>query len=267
MTEDDAVRSEQLQRAEELDELAGRAWVEDRIDDAQEHYRDALSIREQILGPDSIEVADSLARLAAMVGWRGKNTVEEEALTKRALGIFEIHYRQLAGSHIFMGMQGELGNLAGLCLRQNRLAEAEAYVRRSQTIIRETCGEKAWIHPSLATFAEILMRLDQDAEAEQMLLKALEKPAQPDTTDETTRIDCRSTLATLFITQGRYTEAKREIDAALSEYQTVSRPNPFSLIAVLEHRLRLFQLTDRHSEIPEIEARLQQLRTDNPLPD
>src|SRR5262245_28364283 len=135
-----------LQAAEKFDHLAGECWCHQRMPDAASYYRQALAVREKVLGPDHYEVADSLVRLAATVGWDQLDNPEVVALWEQAVGIYErIYQEQFAAKselfrHVFMALLGTLGNLASRAFLRGNIDEAEQGYRRIQTMIDESYG-------------------------------------------------------------------------------------------------------------------------------
>ena len=166
--------SPELQETEKFDHLAGECACHQRMADAASYYRQSLAIRERILGLDHHEVADSLVRLAAILGWDDKEHPEYEPLFRRACAIYERLYRdrfaakdELFG-HAVMSLEGTLGGLAALAFRRGDLHEAEQGYRRVQTMIVENYGPDCyWMSPTFPTFATVLIsKLGQEKEAE-----------------------------------------------------------------------------------------------------
>jgi len=122
--------------------------------------KDALAIREKVLGPDHSDVATSLANLAGVYEREGRYA-EVETLYKRSLAIRE---KALGLDHPLVA--NSLSYLALLYADQARYAEAEALFKRSLDIREKTLGSD---HPDIATtlnnLAQLYFRQHRYAEA------------------------------------------------------------------------------------------------------
>src|SRR5438874_12126 len=123
-------------QAEKFDRLAEQCCVHQQMHDAASYYRQALAVRESALGPNHHEVADSLVRLAGVIGLDERESPEAEGLWQRAVGIYEPLYQELSTAkgklfqHVFMGLSGTLGNLASHAFHRGNADEAERTFRR-----------------------------------------------------------------------------------------------------------------------------------------
>lgn len=89
-----------------LNEAASYSHDRGQYDDAEQLYKQALSIREEVLGPIHPDLAESLNNLASLYRDEGRYD-EMEPLSKRALSIYE---QSLGPDHIYVA--SSLNNLA-----------------------------------------------------------------------------------------------------------------------------------------------------------
>ncbi|MEB3164920.1 MAG: tetratricopeptide repeat protein, partial [Prochlorothrix sp.] len=115
---------------------------EGRYSEAEPLYKRSLSIREEQLGADHPDTAQSLNNLAALYQSQGRYS-EAEPLYKRSLLIRE---QQLGADH--PDTATSLNNLAGLYESQGRYSEAEPLYTRSLAITEQQLGAD---HPDTAT--------------------------------------------------------------------------------------------------------------------
>ncbi|HKB36970.1 MAG TPA: tetratricopeptide repeat protein, partial [Gemmataceae bacterium] len=71
-----------------LNNLAAVHHVRGELSAGEPLYRRALAVKENLLGPEHIDVALTLSNLAALC-WDQERTAEAEALYRRALAIYE----------------------------------------------------------------------------------------------------------------------------------------------------------------------------------
>ncbi len=111
--------------------------------DAEGPYTQALALRENALGPEHPDVAESLNNLAELYRAQGRYA-EAELLYERALAIDE---KALGPEH--PALATDLNNLAGLYHAQGRYAKAEPFFKRALVVAEKTLGPE---HPNVATF-------------------------------------------------------------------------------------------------------------------
>ena len=118
-----------------------------------------LAIRERVLGPDHLAVAEILNYAAVFYNSRGQYA-KAEPLHKRALRIRE---KALGPDH--PNVSQSLNNLGELYLAQGKYAEAEPLYKRALGILEKTVPN----HPNLATsldnLAELYIKMGRDDEA------------------------------------------------------------------------------------------------------
>ena len=139
-----------------------------RYAQAEPLYQRALLIREQRLGPEHPDTAQSLTNLALFYQNQGKYA-QAEPLYQRALLIRE---QRLGPEH--PDTAGTLSNLAVLYHSQGKYAEAEPLLKRALSIREQQLGAT---HPDTATsltnLAELYRDQGKDTEAEPLLQRVL----------------------------------------------------------------------------------------------
>jgi tetratricopeptide (TPR) repeat protein len=239
--------------------MALECWCHQRIDDAITYYRQALAVRESVLGPDHCEVADSLVRLAGVVSWGKTDSAEAEALWRRAVAIYDRLDSQ--SHHVVMGLVGTLGNLANLVHHRGNLNEAEATYRRIQSLLDERYGPDCkYVDATLPAFAEVLIERGKCTEAEQRLRMALGKPSHAGSTDDWVFPHCQKLLADLCANQGRDGEAEALYRQAIESVERLERPDPRALVLTLEGLAGLCRRTGRATEAEQLMERAKQAR-------
>jgi pentatricopeptide repeat protein len=256
-----------LQAAEKFDHLAGQCWIHQQLPDAAGYYRQALAVRERVLGPNHHEVADSLVRLAGVVGWDERDSPEAAALWEQAVGIYERLYQEHAAAkgelfqHVFMGLLGTLGNLASRAFHRSNVNEAEQGYRRIQAMIEESYGpECRWVPPTLPTFAKVLIQQGKQEEAEGLLQKSIDRTPEVGSFDEWVHAHCHTILADLYAKQGRTGEAERLYRQAIELLEKAPRPLPDLLASALDGLAEVCRKTARKFEAGQLEKRAREVR-------
>ncbi|CAB1113194.1 unnamed protein product [Ectocarpus sp. CCAP 1310/34] len=116
--------------------------LEGKYDDAEPLYERSQAIREKVLGPEHLDVAQSLNNRAALLHKQGKYS-EAEPLYERCQAIKE---KVLGPDH--PSLATTLNNRAVLLRAQGKYSEAEPLYERCQAIKEKVLGSE---HPSLAT--------------------------------------------------------------------------------------------------------------------
>ena len=190
-------------RAEALDRQVIQLYREGRYVDAIFTAREALAIREKVLGPEDPSFAKSLNNLAELYRSEGRYG-DAEPLFKRSLAIYE---KALGPEHLNVATSAN--NLAALYENQGRYDEAEPLLKRSLTIREKALGPK---HPdvafSLNDLAQLYLKQGRYAEAEPLYKRSLairEEARGPEHPDVGIAL---GGLAGLYLEQGRYAEAE-----------------------------------------------------------
>ena len=205
--------------------------------------RSALAIREQALGPDHPDTAQSLNNLAALYYAQGRYA-EAEPLYRRALAIRE---QALGPDHPDTAQS--LNNLAALYYAQGRYAEAEPLYRRALAIREQALGPD---HPdtaqSLNNLAALYYAQGRYAEAEPLYRRALaiwEQALGPDHPDTATSLN---NLAGLYDAQGRYAEAEPLYQRALAIREQALGPDHPDTATSLNNLAGLYDTQGRYAE-------------------
>ena len=123
-----AIRPAQPNTIAQLDAVAKRFQTQGQTALAEQHYRQALTIREQAWGSEHPQVATGLSKLADFYAAQGKYA-EAEAALQRALAIRE---KKLGPEPL--GVATSLEKYAVLLRQMHRNDEAQALEVRAQTI-------------------------------------------------------------------------------------------------------------------------------------
>jgi tetratricopeptide (TPR) repeat protein len=179
----------------------------------------ALSMREQVLGPEHPEVADALDDLQYLHVLQGKFQ-QAEPLMQRALSIRE---QVLGPEHIQTATA--LNNLAAISIQQGKFQQAEPLMQRALSIREQALGGN---HPevaeSLNNLAWLYARQGRYAEAEPLYQRAIALdehilgPAHPETLIHI------GNLAFLYTYWGRYSEAEQLNQRVLAARERVLGP-------------------------------------------
>jgi tetratricopeptide (TPR) repeat protein len=174
-----------------------------RYAEAEPLFKRALAIREKVLGPDHLDVGQSLTNLGDIYRCRGRYG-EAEPLLIRGLAIRE---KALGPNHPAVGIS--LNDLALVYHGQGRYAEAERLYERAIAIYEKAFGPD---HREVGTCLDNLARLyraqGRYAEVEPLYKRAIaiyEKALGPDHREISVRLN---NLAELYRMQGRYAEAE-----------------------------------------------------------
>lgn len=134
---------------------------------AEDLYKEALAIRERVLGPQHPEVAVTLNNLAALYAAQDRYT-DAEPLLQRALAIRERH----TGADQRLYAQS-LNNLALLYAAEAKYADAEPLYRRALAAQEKQLGPSHIdLAQTLENYAALLRETNRIGEAEALELRA-----------------------------------------------------------------------------------------------
>lgn len=181
-----------------------------RYSDAEYLLQRGLKIREQIFGPQHLEVAHSLGNLGLLYYYQYQDA-QAESLYLRAL---EINEQIFGPTHpTLIRILHYLGNLY---YNQDEYAQAESYYRRTQAILEQTPEpDPDDLAGNLSSLGLTYYKQKRYAEAEPLLKRALEidtKTFGADHPDVATQL---TNLARLYHDQGKDTEARSLFQRAL----------------------------------------------------
>jgi tetratricopeptide (TPR) repeat protein len=178
-------------------------YLQGRYGEAEPLHIRALSIREQQLGQDHPNVAQSLDSLAVIYHSQGRYE-EAEPLHIQALSIRE---QQLGQDH--PNVAQSLNNLANLYLSQGRYKEAEPLFIRALSICEQQLGQD---HPNVAHILSNLAHLyyaqGHYEQAEPFYVRALSICEQQLGQDHPDVAESFNNLGLLYRSQGRCEEAE-----------------------------------------------------------
>jgi tetratricopeptide (TPR) repeat protein len=174
-----------------------------RYTEAEASYCQALELREQKLGPDHPDVAESLNNLAELYYLQGKYG-KAEPFYVRSLSISQ---PQLGSD--YPSVAQSLNNMALLYKLQGKYSEAEPLYLRSLSIREHQLGSD---HPDVAQSLNNLAALYQSQgkynEAEFLLMRSLSISEGKLGADHPHIATSLNNLAALYQSQGKYSEAE-----------------------------------------------------------
>jgi tetratricopeptide (TPR) repeat protein len=191
---------------------------------AEPFYRQSLAIRENELGPDHPDVANSLNNLALLMQDKGEYA-EADELFRRALKIRE---SKLGPDH--PDVATSLNNLALLLKKEGDYTQAERLYRRALAIKEKQLGPNhRRLVPTLSNLALLLEEKGNYVEAGRLYHRALaiqEKELGPDHPGLGAILN---NLAGLLKAEGDYAEAERLYRRALAiEEKDLGPDHPFT---------------------------------------
>jgi CHAT domain-containing protein len=161
-------RDRQLQEARRLNAESRRLYIAGEHDEARPLIERALEILGKELGPEHLDVAQSLNFLANIY-YRKADYAKAEPLYRRALAIRE---KTLGVEHPLVAQS--LHNLANLYGEKVDYAVAESLFQRALAILDKTLGpEHSHVAASLNNLANLLVEKGDYAKAEPLHLRAL----------------------------------------------------------------------------------------------
>jgi len=227
-----------------VDELFRAGKYADAIPLAQQ----ALALREKALGPNHLDVAKELSRLAAIYNGL-ERYAEMEPLYKRALAIRE---RALGRDHFEVGEA--LNNLAYVYGNLGRLAEAEPLYERSLAIRERTLRpDHPYVGVSAKNLAMIYAGQGRDADA----LALTEKYLGPDHPDVAL---FANHLAARAKEQHRYAEAEALYKRTLAIQEKVLGPDHPEVALTLNDLVVLYERQNRYIDTEPLLKRVLAIR-------
>ena len=211
--------------------------------EAETFYVKSLAIREQQLGSEHPEVANSLSKLAKLLRVLGRY-IEAEPLSRRSLTIWE---KQLGDEHLDAATSCD--DLAGLLSSQRRYDEAESLYLRALNIREKHLGTNhphvAFVFNNLAGLYQSQRRFDE-AKLHYDRALVISKKFYRENAFEVAEI--LYNLATLHYCQEDYSKAKPLLLRCLPIYeQWLGEMHP--AVAIVIHALaNLYQLQKRYVE-------------------
>jgi CHAT domain-containing protein/Tfp pilus assembly protein PilF len=202
-----------------------------------------LAIREQSLGPDDPNVAQTLSYLGLLYHRQNRYT-EAEPLFQRALTIYE---KALGGDHTDVATA--LNNLAELYREQGRYADAEPLYQRSLVIREKALGrDHLDVAISLNNLALLFSSQSRYADAGRLYQRSLaiaEKTFGPDHPNVATVLNNQ---AGLYREQGRYADAEPLFQRSLAIDEKALGPDHPSVAQSLNNLALLYKVQGRYTD-------------------
>lgn len=211
--------------------------------DAETLYRQALEIREQVLGPEHLDVAISLRNLTTLYWDQGK-FVQAEPLFLRSLSIRE----QVLGPH-HPDVAASLNDLAMLYKAQDRYNQAEPLFLRALAIRNSALDpEHLDIATTLNNLAMLYFNQERFVEAEPLFLRGFSISQRVLGPEHPQVASCLNYLAGLYHVLARYTEAEALFLRALSIRETALGPEHPDVATSLNNLALLYSDLDDFSK-------------------
>jgi len=206
-----ALARDPLDEARVLANIGSVLKDQGKLDEALEHNRRVLAIREEALGPDHIAVASVLNSIASVLRRRGEL---DEALEThlRALAIRE---DALGPRH--PGVASSLNNLSNVLAERGDTQRAYEALERALEIREDALGSE---HPKVATIlgnmGELLGLRGDHGAAQDHFERALEILRKTNGPEHPKVASVLSSMAEALEQQGRITEAREHHEQALA---------------------------------------------------
>src|SRR6266508_2872938 len=208
-----------LQEARKLHTESQRLSRDGKYDESRPAAERALELREEALGPESPDVAQSLNTLAIIYSNKG-DYAKAEPLFQRAMAIYE----KAVGPES-PDVATSLNSLANLYRLKGDYAKAEPLVQRALAILEKAFGpESLDVAASLNILANLYRGKGDYAKAEPLVQRALairEKALVPEHPDVAASLII---LANLYRLKGDYAKAEPLHQRALAIYEKAVGP-------------------------------------------
>ncbi len=195
-------------------------WQRGRYAEAERLYERTLLVRERALGPEHLEVAESLTGLAMVCNEQGRYD-EGESLLKRALAIRE---GALGPDH--PDVASVLNHLGNAFYHRGRHAEARPVYERALAIREGALGPNSPdVAVTLTNLASVYDELGSYTEAEALNRRALATKEAVLGASHPDVAHTLNNLANVFANQGRYAEALPIHERALAIWESALGPD------------------------------------------
>lgn len=236
--------------AKKMEDAAEAEARNGNYDEAERIFLGALSTREQIDGPDHIDIPISLGKLSVFY-WNLARYADAERMVTRTISIFEKH---LGSDHIRLA--DELDSLALLMSEQGRQQDASSILERALNIKRTAYPPDApQIAMSLERLGDQRRAIGAYADAESFYRQALAIREPQLDADHRDIARVMNSLGLTFQDQKRYSEAEPLHKRALASVEKTSGPESTDFAIQLNNLGVLnFRLGD-YKEASELVAR------------
>lgn len=246
--------------SEALGRLAELYNIQNRTQEAEALYREAIKIDRQVVPPEESSLSVHLTRLARLLQTQGRYT-EAESLFQEVVTRFREKYPE---PHI--ALASPLVNLAGIKEVQGHYDETEALLQEVLAIARKKYKRRLGIFPKSPTLAKVLNNLAEFyhtqgryAEAEPLYKEAHKiagkarfhgaNAAIMASIYPTLYSELSNNLASLYQSQGRYLEAEPLLKKAIKFARKQKQP----IRAVSQSELALlYQTQGRNAEAEQL---------------
>ncbi|MDZ8260602.1 tetratricopeptide repeat protein [Nostoc sp. ChiQUE01b] len=229
--------------ATSLDNLALVYRLQERYNEAEPLYQQALELRKRLLGEEHLDVVDSLNSLAFIYRLQERYS-EAEPLYQQAL---ELRKRLLGEEHL--DVADSLGNLAFIYFLQRRYSKAEPLYQQALELRKRLLGEE---HPLVATslnsLAFVYQLQERYSEAESLFKQVLELNKRLLGEEHTSVAYNLNSLALIYQSQGRYTEAEPLFKQALELNKRLLGEEHTSVADSLNSLALIYQFQGRYIE-------------------
>jgi CHAT domain-containing protein/tetratricopeptide (TPR) repeat protein len=260
----------------------------------------ALAIQERVLGPDHVDVAVTLGRLAGYFNYELREYETAESLYTLALSIQErafgpdhraltevmypyahmlenmgrfedavaIQERDLAIRTNAYGANSPklLGTLTRMayCLRfVDRVADSESLLTRALAISEQEYGpDSFWTAYALRGLGIVYKDHGDFAEAEAVLRRSLSITGQVYGRGSARFAGSCITLGNVYLDQGRYADAARLYGQAIEIFEKLEKPNPVNVGVALYNLAHTYRDQGRYAEAEPLFTRAVELWTD-----
>jgi len=203
---------------------------------AVELYRQALKQREQILGTEHLETAQTISALAGAV--KGLHEFSEaDELYRRAFAIYE---KSLGAEHPFIATL--LNNIGQLYYLEGRFQESEKVLLRAVAIKKQRLGES---HPLLADsynhLGYLYYLLEKDELALDFFSKAIKTWSTPPFLRPRYAASAEIWVAVIHHRQGQSEQALQELQQALVKLQGIYGKQSIATTQVYHEMAKILQ--------------------------
>jgi len=222
---------------------------------AEPLHQRALTIREQLLGPEHPQVADSLHELARLYYQQGKYT-QAEPLLQRSL-----HMREKLLGPEHCDVADSLNELALLYYQRGLYTQAEPLFQRALQICEQVSGpespDMAYLLNNLANLYQKQEKMAQAASLHHRALHIREQVLGPEHLDMTNSLN---NLAFLYYEQGNYAEAEPLYQRALVIRERALGPEHPQVAYPLHGLALLYEKQGRYTEAEPLYRRALHIR-------
>jgi len=239
-----------------------------RYDEAEPQYLRALSTREQVLGPDHLEIASTACQLARMYHLHPEFNKDAEPLYLQALRIEE---QALGDNH--PDLAEDLYRLADFYRAKQRYSEAEPLYQRSMSILDAPSElDKLSTRWMRTGYAEFLRETDRETQATQLeqswgqwnafeemvrnKVLARETTFGPDSPEVAESLEH---LANTCLFQENYDEAEKLYRRALSIREAALGPDDSTIPESLMGLARIHRIRQQYMDAEELVQRAERI--------